>query len=175
MDNHLKQYAIKNKINIKSNINLHRLYNKIKKKQEKIEKKLKNAYLVWYNFLKSKHKTENATKELKMIFKDYYTILGLENSKVSLQEIKIAFREQAKKYHPDINKKNPTAEERFKDINEAYKILSEDKTKKKYDRIWNAKVGRKKVAESNGEKRPSGSAVNEFFNMFFGPTTRNQS
>lgn len=110
-----------------------------------------------------------------MIFKDYYTILGLENSKVSLQEIKIAFREQAKKYHPDINKKNPTAEERFKDINEAYKILSEDKTKKKYDRIWNAKVGRKKVAESNGEKRPSGSAVNEFFNMFFGPTTRNQS
>lgn len=46
MDNDLKRYIIKNKINIKSNINLHRLYNKIKKKQEKIEKKLKNAYLV---------------------------------------------------------------------------------------------------------------------------------
>lgn len=110
-----------------------------------------------------------------MVFKDYYKILGLEDSKVTIQEIKVAFREQAKKHHPDINRKNPNAEERFKDINEAYKILSEDKTKRKYDRIWNAKVGRKKRAtEADREegKRPTGSPVNEFMNMFFGTSTR---
>ena len=38
-----------------------------------------------------------------MIFKDYYKILGLENNKANISEIKIAFREQAKKYHPDVN------------------------------------------------------------------------
>ena len=38
-----------------------------------------------------------------MIFKDYYKILGLETNKVSVEEIKIAYREQAKKYHPDLN------------------------------------------------------------------------
>ena len=108
-----------------------------------------------------------------MVFKDYYKILGLEDSKVTIQEIKVAFREQAKKHHPDINRKNPNAEERFKDINEAYKILSEDKTKRKYDRIWNAKVGKKKRIESNQNegKRPTGSAVNEFINMFFGASS----
>ena len=109
-----------------------------------------------------------------MIFKDYYKILGLENSKVTLQEIKIAFREQAKKHHPDINKENPKAEERFKDINEAYKILSEDKTKRKYDRIWNSKVGRKKEQaerrKEQGEK-PTGSIASEFFSMLFGTPT----
>lgn len=41
-----------------------------------------------------------------MIFKDYYKILGLSDSKVTPEEIKIAYREQAKKYHPDINSEN---------------------------------------------------------------------
>ena len=57
-----------------------------------------------------------------MIFKDYYKILELDSSKVSREEIKIAFREQAKKYHPDVNSDNTVAEERFKDINEAYRV-----------------------------------------------------
>ena len=74
-----------------------------------------------------------------MIFKDYYKILGLETNKVTDQEIKAAFREQAKKYHPDINNQTRQSEERFKDINEAYKILSGGATKRKYDRIWNAR------------------------------------
>ena len=74
-----------------------------------------------------------------MIFKDYYKILGLDNNKVSIDEIKIAYREQAKKYHPDVNIGNKNAEERFKDINEAYKVLSDFTSKKKYDRI-NSKV-----------------------------------
>ena len=70
-----------------------------------------------------------------MIFKDYYKILGLENNKVNIEEIKVAFREQAKKYHPDVNQ-GREAEERFKDINEAYRVLSENRSRKKYDRIW---------------------------------------
>ena len=55
-----------------------------------------------------------------MIFKDYYKILELETNKVSIDEIKTAYREQAKKYHPDVNIGVRGAEERFKDINEAY-------------------------------------------------------
>ena len=71
-----------------------------------------------------------------MIFKDYYKILGLENNKVSAEEIKSAYREQAKKYHPDINSEDRFSEERFKDINEAYKVLSNTVSKRKYDRMW---------------------------------------
>ena len=77
-----------------------------------------------------------------MLFKDYYKILGLENNKVDIEEIKIAFREQAKKYHPDVSD-GSFAEERFKDINEAYRTLSNNKEKKKYDRIWYSHVGKK--------------------------------
>lgn len=101
-----------------------------------------------------------------MIFKDYYKILGLETNKVNAQEIKMAFREQAKKYHPDIG---GSTEERFKDINEAYKILSNNSTKRKYDRTWNAKVARKRAkTEAEKDRQERGSAFGEFFNMFFG-------
>ena len=71
--------------------------------------------------------------------------LGELVSRVSIDEIKIAYREQAKKYHPDVNIGNKNAEERFKDINEAYKVLSDFTSKKKYDRMWNTHIGRKKV------------------------------
>jgi len=101
-----------------------------------------------------------------MIFKDYYAILGLENNKVSNNEIKIAYREQAKKYHPDINKESNFSEERFKDINEAYKVLSETTSRRKYDRMWNSHVGSKKKYEE--VKREEGSIYNSFFSMFFG-------
>ena len=64
-----------------------------------------------------------------MIFKDYYKILGLEDNKVNINEIKNAFREQAKKYHPDVSS-DRISEEKFKDINEAYKILSDSVQKR---------------------------------------------
>ena len=84
-----------------------------------------------------------------MIFKDYYKILGLENNKVSTNEIKTAYREQAKKYHPDISSETEFSEERFKDINEAYKVLSDATARRKYDRMWNSRVGHKKKNEEN--------------------------
>lgn len=103
-----------------------------------------------------------------MIFKDYYKILGLNTNKVTNEEIKIAFREQAKKYHPDVNKQAKNAEMRFKDINEAYKTLSSPSTRKKYDRQWNARVGRKKKAQEKKTSRNNNNIISEFKSIFFG-------
>lgn len=102
-----------------------------------------------------------------MIFKDYYKILGLDTNKISLDEVKLAYREQAKKYHPDVNIGNKNAEERFKDINEAYKVLSDSSSKKKYDRMWNTHIGKKKIKYEES-KREKGSIFSDFFNIFFG-------
>ena len=104
-----------------------------------------------------------------MIFKDYYKILGLDTNKVSVDEIKIAFREQAKKYHPDVNKQAKNAEARFKDINEAYKTLSGTATRRKYDRQWNARVGRKRKAQAKKTSRNNNNNImSEFKSLFFG-------
>ena len=105
-----------------------------------------------------------------MVFKDYYAILELKTNKVSTEEIKAAYREQAKIYHPDANiGYNKNTEERFKDINEAYRILSNPKEKRKYDRNWNIYVGRKKNKEELGNNsQNSDSIFGEVFNMFFG-------
>ena len=108
-----------------------------------------------------------------MVFKDYYKILGLENSKVSTSEIKAAYREQAKLYHPDLNAQNSFSEERFKDINEAYRVLSNSTSKRKYDRMWNNHVA-KKTIKYEESKRGTGSAFSDFFNLFFGDTKENQ-
>ncbi|MBR3255003.1 MAG: J domain-containing protein [Clostridia bacterium] len=96
-----------------------------------------------------------------MIFKDYYKILELETSHVTLEEIKLAYRNQAKKYHPDVNVGDRLAEERIKDINEAYRTLSIPAQKRKYDRIWNSHVGRTKNSAGKVEKK-------YIFNMFLG-------
>lgn len=103
-----------------------------------------------------------------MIFKDYYKILDLESNKVTAEQIKVAYREQAKKYHPDVNVGNRNAEERFKDINEAYRVLSEANSKRKYDRMWNNYVGRKKAKAESTTAQGKASIVGDFFNIFFG-------
>lgn len=108
-----------------------------------------------------------------MIFKDYYKILGLDTCKVSNEEIKVAYREQAKKYHPDVNIGNSNAEERFKDINEAYKVLSDTISKRKYDRMWNSNVGKKKEKYEEST-RDTGSVFSDFFHMFFGTNINNK-
>lgn len=101
-----------------------------------------------------------------MIFKNYYKILGLtKNTKSTQEEIKSAYREQAKKYHPDVNVNNKNAEERFKDINEAYRTLSDPMQKKKYDRSWYNYIGKKLPKANLNDKEIK---VNDIVNMFFG-------
>ena len=99
-----------------------------------------------------------------MVFKDYYKILGLSTNRVTAQEVKSAYKEQAKKYHPDLNGGNRKYEERFKDINESYKVLSDPTAKRKYDRIWYMNIGRKNKI---GRKAPS-SNKEAIMGMFFG-------
>jgi curved DNA-binding protein len=69
-----------------------------------------------------------------MQFRDYYEILNI-NKDVSQDEIKKAYRKLARKYHPDVNPDDPNAEEKFKNINEAYQVLSDEEKRKKYDRF----------------------------------------
>ena len=64
--------------------------------------------------------------------KDYYLLLGV-NHHASTQEIKVAFRDLAKKYHPDKNIDNKDAEDYFKEIQQAYSILSNAGKRRKYD------------------------------------------
>ena len=88
-----------------------------------------------------------------MVVKNYYKILGLETSHVSIDEIKSSYRQAAKKYHPDLNVGDSLAEEKIKDINEAYKVLSVPSSKRKYDRMWNSKFGKgKKAFTSKSQK-----------------------
>ena len=66
--------------------------------------------------------------------KDYYNILGIDKN-ASKEEIKRAFRKMARKYHPDVNPDEPKSGEKFKEINEAYSILSDDKKREMYDKF----------------------------------------
>ena len=69
-----------------------------------------------------------------MKYKDYYGILGVDK-KASQEEIKKAYRKLAKKYHPDANPGNKEAEEKFKDISEAYEVLGDEEKRKQYDTL----------------------------------------
>ncbi len=71
--------------------------------------------------------------------RDYYEVLGVDKN-ASDAEIKSAFRKLAKKYHPDLNKDNPDAAEKFKEIGEAYSVLSDPNKKQMYDQYGHAGV-----------------------------------
>lgn len=72
-----------------------------------------------------------------MANKDYYSILGVDRS-ANDDDIKSAYRKLAKKYHPDLNKDNPQAAEKFKEINEAYEVLGDKQKRSNYDQYGSA-------------------------------------
>ncbi|HTC22328.1 MAG TPA: DnaJ domain-containing protein, partial [bacterium] len=72
--------------------------------------------------------------------KDYYELLGVSKA-ASAEDLKKAYRTMAKKFHPDANPNNKEAEDKFKEINEAYEILSDPQKKTAYDQFGHAGVG----------------------------------
>ena len=106
-----------------------------------------------------------------MIFKDYYKILGFDTNKVTIEQIRLAYREKAKKYHPDRNINTNESEEIFKDINEAYRTLSNDKSRRKYDFSWYRYVALKNKKKKSKVKEKK-SIKEMFAEIFFGTSTK---
>lgn len=113
-------------------------------------------------------------------FKDYYQILGVDRSATS-DDIKKAFRQLARKYHPDVTKDKKVGEIKFKEINEAYEVLGDPENRKKYDQLgenWNAQGipssgenGHPRYEAGGGgaqEFHFEGTGFSDFFEQFFG-------
>lgn len=79
----------------------------------------------------------NIFLKVKSMWKDFYEILWISKNATN-DEIKKAYRKLAMKYHPDRNKWNSDAEKKFKEINQAYETLSDDKKRKNYDTFWSS-------------------------------------
>jgi curved DNA-binding protein len=97
-------------------------------------------------------------------FRDYYATLGV-NKSASADDIKQAFRKLARKYHPDVNPGDKTAEAKFKEINEAYEVLSDPDKRRKYDQFgqyWN-RVG----TGAAGGWSPNGAGSADFSGFDF--------
>ena len=71
--------------------------------------------------------------------RDYYEVLGVQKG-AGEDELKKAYRKLARKYHPDLNKDNPEAADKFKEVNEAYEVLSDKDKRAKYDQFGFAGV-----------------------------------
>ncbi len=89
-----------------------------------------------------------------MAGKDYYTILGVKRD-ASEQEIKRAYRRLARKYHPDVNPGDKTSEAKFKEINEAYEVLSDKEKRQKYDRFGDQWQYADQFAKAGAQEMPS--------------------
>jgi curved DNA-binding protein len=116
-------------------------------------------------------------------FKDYYKILNVPRE-ASNEDIKKAFRKLARQYHPDVAKDKKAAEEKFKEINEAYEVLGDPANRKKYDELgsqWRNGAGFQPPpgwqqgraqgapgADESFEFRFDGTGFSDFFEQFFG-------
>ena len=105
--------------------------------------------------------------------RDYYEVLGV--SKTATQdELKKAYRKLARKYHPDLNKDNEEAAEKFKECNEAYSVLSDDQKRAQYDQFGHAAFenggmgGGGGFGGAGGFGGFGGSGMEDIFDMFFG-------
>ena len=101
---------------------------------------------------------------------DYYELLGVQRS-VGAEELKKAYRKRARELHPDANPDDPTAEEQFKQVAQAYEVLSDPESRARYDRFGEAGVG------SAGRGAPNmgdmfgggaGGGLGDLFDAFFG-------
>lgn len=109
-----------------------------------------------------------------MKYKNYYKILGLSSDKATEEDIKSSYRKLAKQYHPDINPGDALAAENFKNINEAYQILGNEESKKKYDRIHFAYKLKDGLSFSSiKEAFNNESGFSDFFEMFVGKNDKN--
>ncbi len=110
-----------------------------------------------------------------MEFRDYYKTLGVERNATEAQ-IRSAYRKLARKHHPDVNPNNKDAESKFKEINEAYQVLSDAEKRKKYDELgadWERGASEDEVFRrySQGRGPEFGGATggfSDFFERFFG-------
>jgi curved DNA-binding protein len=115
-------------------------------------------------------------------FKDYYKVLGVPRN-ASDEDIKKAFRKLARQYHPDVAKEKKGAEEKFKEINEAYEVLGDPQNRKKYDDLgtnwredaafqrapgWQQGGRRGAGGEESFEFHFDGTGFSDFFEQFFG-------
>lgn len=104
-----------------------------------------------------------------MEYKDYYTILGVDKS-ASQADIKKAYRGLAKKYHPDKNKGDKTAEDKFKDISEAYEVLGDEEKRRQYDQLGANWRQFQNTGPAGGQYygQPGGFNQSDFNDMFGG-------
>lgn len=102
-----------------------------------------------------------------MEYKDYYKILGVERS-ASQDEIKKAYRKLAVKYHPDKNPDDKVAEEKFKEISEAYQVIGNTDSRKKYDELGANWKQYENAGFGGGGQGFNASGFSDFFDMFFG-------
>lgn len=102
--------------------------------------------------------------------RDYYEVLGLQKG-ASDEEIKKAYRKLAKKYHPDLNPGDKAAEQNFKEVNEAYEVLSDSTKKSRYDQYGHAGVDPNFGAGGGGFGGFDGADfgdIGDIFSSFFG-------